>query len=183
MKKVIVSIGALVLFFSSLQAGNFRINKKASEIRVESKATPPHTVKSFVRDYSADIQLDTKTLAVSKAEFSFKLKDFDSAHEKRDKKMYSWIESDRFPEIAFKLTNIIEVNGQTIGEGSLTMHGVSKEIEVPFSIIRKGDTLLLDGSAGFSYEDWNLEIIRLFLFRVRPDLKVTFHLEGTAVGE
>lgn len=183
MRKVIVSIGALVLIFGSLQAGNFQINKKASEIRVESKATPPHTVMSFVRTYQADIQLDANTLSVSKADFSFKLKDFDSAHEKRDKKMYSWIESDRFPEIAFKLSNIVEEGGQTIGKGSLTMHGVSKEIEVPFSITKKGDTILLDGSAGFSYEDWNLEIIRMFFFRVRPDLKVSFHLEGTAVGE
>ncbi|MCB1124493.1 MAG: YceI family protein, partial [Verrucomicrobiae bacterium] len=123
-----------------------------------------------------------QSLKVSKADFSFRLADFDSEHKARDEKMNKWIESDKFPKISFSLTDVKTVNGGSVGIGKLSMHGVSKEVEVPFTVTREGNTVSIDGTAAFSYEDWNLEIIRLFLFRVRPELNVQFHLKGVISG-
>jgi polyisoprenoid-binding protein YceI len=179
MKPLLALFGTLALVCSSLHAGNYQINKEASEILVDSHATPPHTVTSYVREYQSDIQMDPITLTVSSANFSFKVSDLDSEHEKRDKKMYSWIGSTTFPEIVFKLSDVSVTAGQSIGKGTLSMHGVSKNIEAPFTVTKAGENIIIDGSATFSYEDWDLEIIKLFLFRVRPELMVKFHLEGT----
>jgi len=179
MKISLASFGALALICNSLHAGNYQVNKEASKIVVDSRATPPHTVTSYVRNYQSDIQIDPETLAVSNASFSFKLSDLDSEHKKRDKKMHTWIESAKIPEIVFKLSEVSVVEGQSIGKGTLSMHGIFKEIEIPFAVTKEGKNILLDGNANFSYEDWGLAIIKLFLFRVRPELKVKFHLEGT----
>ncbi len=179
MKSFFCAILASVLFSTALQAGNLNVNPASSEILVDSKASPPHTVTSFVRKYESDIQIDPDTLAVSSARFAFQLKDLDSEHEKRDKKMNSWIESDKFPEIVFEMSNVSMVDGHNVATGSLYMHGVSKSVNVPFTVSKSGDTVTIDGSADFSYEDWGLEIIRLFIFKVKPELNVRFHLEGT----
>ena len=137
---------------------------------------------SYVRDYQCDIQVDPKSLSVSDATFSFQLKDLDSEHEKRDKKMHQWIESDKYPQIVFKMRDVTTVDGQNVAQGTLSMHGIEKSVDVPFLVSKDGDTFTIDGSANFSYEDWGLEIIRLFIFRVRPELNVRFHLEGTIQG-
>lgn len=179
MKSFIRVIIASVLFSTTLQAGNFSVNPANSEILVDSKASPPHTVTSFVRKYQSDIQIDPDTLAVSSARFTFQLKDLDSEHEKRDKKMNSWIESDKFPEIVFEMSDVSIIDGQNVAKSSLSMHGISKSVNVPFDVSKNGDTISIDGSADFSYEDWGLEIIRLFIFKVKPELNVRFHLEGT----
>ena len=182
MRSLFFLMGVLGLSFTSIQAGNFKVNNQYSEVSVDCRATPPHTVTSYVRKYDCDIQIDPVELQVTSAQFSFKLIDLDSEHEKRDKKMHSWIDMEHFPEITFSLTNINNTENGNKGEGTLTMHGVSKTIEVPFTLAKNGDTIQLDGNATFSYEDWGLEIIRLFLFRVRPELNVKFHLEGSLQG-
>lgn len=179
MKSFVCSIIASVLFSTALQAGHLSVNPANSEILVDSKASPPHTVTSFVRKYQSDIQIDPDTLAVSSARFSFKLKDLDSEHEKRDKKMHSWIESDIFPDIIFEMNSVSVVDGKNMATGSLSIHGVSKSVNVPFDVSKSGGTITIEGSANFSYEDWGLDIIRLFIFTVNPELNVKFHMEGT----
>lgn len=182
MKYILRVIAVSILSSTLLQAGNFKVNADDSEILVDSKASPPHTVTSYVRDYQCDIQVDPKSLSVSDATFSFQLKDLDSEHEKRDKKMHQWIESDKYPQIVFKMRDVTTVDGQNVAQGTLSMHGIEKSVDVPFLVSKDGDTFTIDGSANFSYEDWGLEIIRLFIFRVRPELNVRFHLEGTIQG-
>jgi polyisoprenoid-binding protein YceI len=183
MKIICAFVISITSFCTTLLGGNFIVNMESSEFLVDSRATPPHTITSFVRKYETDIQIDPGSLAVKSAQISFKLKDLDSENEKRDDKMRGWFQGVKFPEITFTLKDLGEKDGHPVAKGSLSMHGVTKMVEVPYTLTRNGETVILDGSSDFSYEDWDLEIIKLFLFRVRPELKVKFHLEGTLVGK
>ena len=55
---------------------------------------------------------------------------------------------------------------------------MSKEIEVPFSVKREGNSVVLDGTAEFDYMEWDLKMVRLFISTVNPELKIRFHLVG-----
>ena len=162
----------------SLSAGNFQVDRAVSEVAVKAKASPPHSFKSVAQDYEYDIQIDPASLAVSNAVFSFNFSDLDSNSAKRDKKMRSWMDVAVNQSAQFELGRVKVVDGKSVGVGTFSMHGVSKEIDVTFSVTRQGEKLVLDGEAEFSYEDWGLEIVRLFLFTVKPVIQPHFHLEG-----
>lgn len=160
-------------------AGNYQIDKSKSTVAVDARATPPHTFTSVAKDYQYDIQIEPGKLSLDKAIFSFKFEDLDSDNSKRDKKMRNWMEIGIHPKARFELGEVVEGPGELIGKGTYFMHGIEVEIEVPFSINRDGDIVTIDGTAEFNYEDWDLEIIKLFIFTVKPELKVHFHLEGS----
>lgn len=163
----------------SLSAGNFQVDRAVSEVAVKAKASPPHSFESVAQYYEYDIQVDPASLAVSKAVFSFNFSDLDSNSAKRDKKMRSWMDVAINQSARFELDRVKLVDGKSVGIGTFSMHGVSKEIEVTFSVTQDGEKIVLDGEAEFSYEDWGLEIVRLFIFTVKPVIQPYFHLEGT----
>ena len=40
-----------------------------------------------------------------------------------------------------------------------------------------------DGNTTFDYTNWDLEIVRIFFFSVKPVVKPHFHLEGTLTND
>lgn len=161
-----------------LSAGNFQVDRAVSEVAVRAKASPPHAFESVAQDYEYDIEIDPVSLAVSKAQFSFDFADLDSNSAKRDKKMRSWMDVAVNQSARFELGTVKMIEGKSVAVGTFSMHGVSKEIEVTFSVVRDGEKIVLDGEAEFSYENWGLEIVKLFIFTVKPVIQPHFHLEG-----
>jgi polyisoprenoid-binding protein YceI len=172
------------LFFAgsiSVRAGNLVIDYAQSTLTADVKASPPHRFTYDATQFNADIQIAPQTLAVNQAECSFKFADLDSEKAKRDKKMREWMNIAHYPDARFKLDKVLKGDNddEHIGVGTFTMHGVSREIRITFTSQRNGDRILLDGSTTFNYTDWNLEIVRLFIFSVKPELTIHFHIEGT----
>jgi polyisoprenoid-binding protein YceI len=179
MKSIALSLSIVIASIASTYGGNFEIDRSASVIGADAKASPPHTFTTIATDYTYDIQINPETLDVSKATFSFKFSDLDSNSAKRDKKMLDWMNIVVNPKASFELTETVLREGQTIGKGTFSMHGTSREIEIPFVVSKNGDKVILDGETEFDYTDWDLEIVRLLFFTVKPSLKPHFHLEGT----
>ena len=180
MKSIYFLTWTVLFSVQTLQAGNFVVNSENSEVLADAKASPPHTVTSYVRHYSCDLQVDPVSLKVTVARFAFNLADLDSENKNRDKKMHKWAESDRFPDAIFEMSEVTtKDDGRMVAAGTFSLHGISKAMEVPFQVTREGDKILVDGSASFNYGDWGLEIIRILFFTVKPELAVRFHLEGT----
>lgn len=172
----------VILSIATLYGGNFEIDRTASLVAVDAKASPPHSFTSVAKTYEYDIHINPETLEVTEAMFSFKIADLDSNSSKRDKKMRSWMDILMNPEARFELTEVSIVDGQNIGKGTFFMHGLSKPIDVRFDLIQEGDKVILDGDAEFNYTDWNLEIVRLLFFTVKPIINPHFHLEGVLKG-
>jgi polyisoprenoid-binding protein YceI len=172
---------ALLIALSNLHAGNFVLNTTKSTLAADVKASPPHSFTCTATTFQTDLQINPQTLEVTKAVCRFKFADIDSEKEKRDKKMRGWMNIEHYPEATFTLTSVkaSDVAGEHIGVGQFTMHGVSREIEIPFTINREGKTIVLDGATEFDYTEWSLPVVRLLFFSVKPTLKPHFHLEGT----
>lgn len=178
-KRITVISLSVFLLAISTWAAPFKVSKPDSLVAVDARATPPHTFTSVLKDYEYDIRLDPDSLEAQTVKFAFNFADLDSDEPKRDKKMLGWMDVDTHPSAHFELTKVVDRDGMKIGMGTFYMHGVTKDIEVPFSIKRDGKTILIDGTAEFDYMDWDLKKVRLLIFTVKPELKVHFHLEGT----
>ena len=58
------------------------------------------------------------------------------------------------------------------------MHGVSRPIQISYTVEKIGDRIILEGHTQLNHEQWGLKPVRLLFFSVNPVLKPSFHLEG-----
>lgn len=81
------------------------------------------------------------------------------------------IQTDQFPTATFKLTSPIDLgsiptDGQTIGAtatGELTLHGVTRSVEVPIEARLSGDVVTVTGSLQIRFADYAIEQPTSFL--------------------
>lgn len=162
---------------AALPAAELLVSKEKSSFAVGVKASPPHSFDVLLKDYAAAVTLDPEG-EVSAATFSFRFDDLDSDNSKRDKKMRDWVDTKSFPDVAFTLSEIRRSGDERIAVGEIQMHGVSHPVEFPFTLAVEGDQATLSGAATLDYREWNLEIISLLFFKVKPELDIHFTLRG-----
>lgn len=93
-------------------------------------------VRGTFNDFTGTIIYDANDITKSSMSGTINAASIDTAHQKRDKDLRgeSFFEVDKYPQITFETTRV-EAGGDTpILHGILTMHGVSKEVAIPFRI-------------------------------------------------
>ncbi len=93
-------------------------------------------VKGKFTDFSINLTNDEKDITKSSVKVVIKTASVDTGIEGRDKHLRTadFFDVEKFPEITFESSRIEKRGKQFIAHGPLTMHGVSKEIELPFTI-------------------------------------------------
>lgn len=93
------------------------------------------------------------------------------------------LETGKYPEIIFRSTNVTGKLGpggvfDAKVEGDLTMHGVTRRIELPAEVTLVGDDLKAKGEFSVDRSDFKVKATSAFhgLVRVRNNLKFTFDL-------
>jgi polyisoprenoid-binding protein YceI len=100
-----------------------------------------HMVLSYVKgdfkDFSGTILLDEKDISKSSVEVTIKTASINTGNEKRDSdlKAEGFLEAEKYPEITFKSKRIEKNDDGYVAVGDLTLHGVTKEISLPFNLI------------------------------------------------
>jgi polyisoprenoid-binding protein YceI len=104
--------------------------------------------------------------AVTAAQLSADLTTLQSDQAMRDGQLgRQGIETDRFPTATFTLTQPIDLGtlpaeGEGISAtaiGDLTLHGVSRSVEIPLTAVWQGDVIGVAGSYTFPWEDFDME--------------------------
>jgi polyisoprenoid-binding protein YceI len=93
------------------------------------------------------------------------------------------LEPDKYPEITFKSTNVT-VETPAGGEfrvkiaGDLTLHGVTRRVEIPAQVTMSGGDLRARGEFGISRKDFNVKATSAFhgTVRIRDGLRVIFNI-------
>src|SRR5262249_31343283 len=87
-------------------------------------------------DFSATIVWDDEDPTKSSVEAHVQTASIDTGVADRDEDLRSahFFEVEKYPEIAFKSTSIERRGSGLVAKGELTMHGVTKAIELPFEI-------------------------------------------------
>ena len=107
----------------------------------------------------------------------------DSDDKSRDKDMYKWAEETKHPTITYSVASFAyDAKGQATAKGTLSWHGVSKQLDVPVVITRKDGKVAIDASFKLDHRDWGLPKIRnMLVLTVEPVMDVTIHLSGTLI--
>ena len=111
------------------------------------KIDPSHTTVSFTighmmisevggrfNDIAGEVSLDNG--AVTGAKATIQAKSVDTANEARDKHLRNpdFFNVEKFPTITFEGTKIEKDGDKTVIVGKFTMHGVTKDVRLPFTL-------------------------------------------------
>jgi polyisoprenoid-binding protein YceI len=110
----------------------------------------------------------TMTIAgasVESAEVTGDLRRLESDRSQRDNRIRTdGLESDRFPEATFVLTEPVDIGTPAVGEdvratatGDLTLHGVTRPVEVSLQARWSGDTIEVVGTLPIVFADYEID--------------------------
>jgi polyisoprenoid-binding protein YceI len=103
-------------------------------------------------DFSGSVNIDPKKLAGSSVDFAIKTASIDTGNGDRDKHLRSgdFFDAEKYPEITFKSSSVKSTakNKYNVA-GTLTMHGVSKQVVLPVEFGGFGKDMQGNEKAGF----------------------------------
>lgn len=128
-------IFCLAIFTSSSQT----IDAKNSLIRFEVSNMALNTVEGTFKGMEGTVLLDKSNLGASKIEACIDATTVDTDNEERDEHLRNadFFDTDKFPTICFSSTSISKTSNGFLVKGKLTMHGVTKDVEIPLTYTDK----------------------------------------------
>jgi len=159
MKKTLLT---LLMNFSIIgncfSADKFQIDQDHSSINFSVKHLVISNTKGNFKNFDGIINYEAKDITKSSVNAKIKADSIDTDNEKRDEhlKTLEFLDTNKYPEITFISKQIKKTKGNNnyICIGNLTMHGITKEIALPFQI-----TGLIKGMKGESRLGANANII------------------------
>ena len=139
-------------------AAKWVVDKAASQLGFTGSSHGSSFDGAF-RRWDADIQFDPKALDASKAVVTVDLASAISGDDERDDKMPTsdWFDVARFAQATFTTRSIKAVGeGRYTATGDLNLHGVSKPIELPFSLTITGDQAMMTGEVSLNRLDFGI---------------------------
>jgi polyisoprenoid-binding protein YceI len=94
------------------------------------------SVSGKFSDFTVAIDYDEADITKSSVVATIKTTSIDTGVEARDKHLRTadFFDVEKYPEITFKSTSVVKKGKNFIANGTFTMHGVSKEISIPFTL-------------------------------------------------
>lgn len=174
---------ALMILGVRLPAAELPLSIDKSHSRIEVVVEGMlHDFTGKLTDYNADILADTTSGKVTKAVLRFKFSDLKTGDEKRDETMLAWAQYDQFPEAVFSLISFDAAkSNKPVARGQLIFHGVVREIDLTVTVVTQDQLVYsIDGETTLDTRDFGLPVLRRYgLFRINPQVTVSFHLQGS----
>lgn len=150
-RKLFAAAALTVLAALPLRADTFAIDPGHSEVGFQVRHLVSQTRGRF-NEFSGTVNLDPKNLTSSSVDFKIKAASIDTNVPDRDKHLRSadFFDTDKFPEITFKSKSIKAAGKDTYNvTGTLTLHGVSKEVTLPVTYLGQAKDPWGNTRAGF----------------------------------
>jgi polyisoprenoid-binding protein YceI len=120
-----------------LAADTYNVDKGHSEAVFQVRHLV-NKVSGRFRDFSGTIHADHAKPELSSVEFTIKTASIDTANDARDKDLRSanFFDVEKLPEITFKSSKIVATGKDHYNvSGTLTIHGVSKDVVLPVAFL------------------------------------------------
>jgi polyisoprenoid-binding protein YceI len=93
-------------------------------------------VRGKFNDFTVEIVYDDKDVTKSTVRAVIKAASIDTGIERRDAHLRTadFFDAEKFPEITFQSTRVEKKGEQFVAHGNFTMHGITKEVALPFTI-------------------------------------------------
>jgi polyisoprenoid-binding protein YceI len=157
MKSKILWAGTLFMAVL-LSDGNWNIDTEAAKINFSVKG-PFGTVHGSFSGLKATIQFNEKDLAASSVSASVSAKTVSTGIGMRNHDLRSeekWLNTDKYAEISFRSKKIEKTDKGYKANGELTLKGVTKAIEIPFTFAANGSSGVFKGTFTINREDFNV---------------------------
>jgi polyisoprenoid-binding protein YceI len=135
--RVPVLLAALLAAAAALPAETYVIDKNHSDASFQIRHFASK-VRGRFTDFEGTIQADPARPEASSVVFTIKTASIDTSQPDRDKHLRSadFFDAEKFPEITFKSTKFTPAGKDKYDvTGTLTMHGVSKEVTLPVTYL------------------------------------------------
>jgi len=139
MMRLRIAVPVISLFLASFAfaAEDYKIDPVHSSANFSVRHMMVSTVTGrFAGGVSGTIHYDDKDVSKSSVKATIKVASVNTDNENRDKDLRSpnFFEADKYPEITFESQRIEKRGESYVAIGNFTMKGVTKQIELPFSI-------------------------------------------------
>jgi polyisoprenoid-binding protein YceI len=140
MLKKLIPLSLVVVFLITIYASDVREYKIDTNHSTIGFSAPIlnglSSVTGKFSDFSIDLQNDENDTTKSSVKVVIKTASISTGIAARDNHLRTadFFAADQFPEITFVSTEIKKKGKSFLAVGNLTMHGVTKQIELPFSI-------------------------------------------------
>jgi polyisoprenoid-binding protein YceI len=137
MKKLLAAVALSALAALPAAAETYTIDPGHSEVSFQVRHMVSQ-VRGRFNAFSGTVQMDPKNLAASSVEFRIKAESIDTTVADRDnhQRGTEFFHTEKYPEITFKSKSIKPAGKDKYNvTGTLTMHGVSKEVTLPVTFL------------------------------------------------
>ncbi len=134
MKITYMTIAILLLFCANLITAQ-TINTEQSKVLFEISNMKFNTVTGSFSGMKGDINFIPSDLEQSNFNVCIDAATVDTGSKKRDQHLQKedFFDVEKYPTICFISSNVQQVGSTYVVKGQLTMHGISKEMEIPFT--------------------------------------------------
>lgn len=136
MKKVSLFVFVIVFFF--FQTFAQEVDKEKSNVTFSVRNMKIRSVDGMFTGLQGIILLNTPNKENAQIQVCLDAQSINTANEKRDAHLRNedFFAVDRFPSICFTSTNVQFLSeNQVLAKGKLTLHGISRDIEIPLTKI------------------------------------------------
>jgi len=160
MQRLLLSLSFLIFSFAAISQ-KYKPLDAGSKVHFIIKNFGIETGGDFT-GLMGDISFIPANITTSSFDVSVSVKTIDTDNDMRDKdlKAKKYFDADTYPAITIKSTKIDRTNKSATGwyyfTGTLTMHGVTKPIEFPFSATLKGNDYLFVGGFTINRLDYGV---------------------------
>lgn len=148
---------------SAWAADEYKIDPVHSNVGFAVRHLAVSTVHGRFNDFSGSIIFDEKDPSKSVVDVIIKTASINTDNNMRDNDLRSanFLDTTKFPELTFK-SKLVEKKGDGyVAHGALTIHGVSKEVDLPFTLTgpvstRGGKALGAEASLPINRQDYGV---------------------------
>ena len=164
-KTVLFSMLAVVLAAGiAFGADSYTIDLSHSYTGFSVRHLVISNVKGNFTNFSGEIIFDEKDMSKSSVNVTIDVASIDTYNEDRDKHLRSadFFDVEKYPEMTFVSTSVKKDGDDMILNGKLTMHGVTKDISIPFEYLGKvtdpwgSERIGFEGKTKLSRKDYGM---------------------------
>ena len=156
MKKIIYPVAIALIIFTSAFAVITSVSWKIADgYSIKFTSNDPAGVFTSLK---GDVVFDENNLGASKFDVKVDVASINTGNGlKNDKaKSAQWFDSQTYPEIKFISSKITKSGDKYEAKGSLTMHGITKQITIPFSFSKTASGGVFTSSFDVNRNDYKI---------------------------
>jgi polyisoprenoid-binding protein YceI len=169
--------------------GSWTIDAFHSNVNFAIKHMGISTVRGRFDDFAGTIVADTADPKKWSVDVTIQTASINTAIKMRDDHLRNadFFDAEKYPQITFKSTRVEKRRGGFVARGTLTMHGVSKEIALPFQVAgpikdpRTGGRIGIETRVRLNRQDYGLKFHQVLdngALAIANDVDIEISLEA-----